>query len=112
MKRIGWSGQPRDATAGLASLARNAGASGVVCSPDEAATVRQLWSQAFIVTPGIRPEGAERGDQARVATPAAAIRAGADLLVVGRPVLEASDPVAAAAAIHAEIAEALRGTLL
>jgi orotidine-5'-phosphate decarboxylase len=88
--------------------ARAAGMDGVVASPAEAAAVRRVAGPAMlIVTPGIRPAGAAAGDQKRVATPAAAIRAGADYLVVGRPVTTAPDPNAAAAAIVAEIGEAM-----
>ena len=89
----------------LALLAREAGADGVIASPQEVALVREACGPDFlIVTPGIRPAGSARGDQARAATPAAARAAGADYLVVGRPVLEAADPAAAAAAIVREIA--------
>jgi orotidine-5'-phosphate decarboxylase len=92
----------------LAALAREAGVRGIVCSPHEVASLRAtLGPTAYLVTPGIRPAGADRGDQMRVATPAAAIAAGADLLVVGRPIREAADPRAAAAAIVAEIESAL-----
>ncbi len=82
--------------AGLASLAREAGCDGVVCSPREAAAMRALLGpEALVVTPGVRPSGDETGDQARVATPAEALEAGASHLVIGRPVTGAPDPVAA-----------------
>ncbi|HET9069573.1 MAG TPA: orotidine 5'-phosphate decarboxylase / HUMPS family protein, partial [Amaricoccus sp.] len=83
-----------------------AGADGVVASPREAAALRALPEAAgkLIVTPGIRPAGAAPGDQKRIATPAAALAAGADHLVIGRPVWAAPDPRAAARAILAEIA--------
>jgi orotidine-5'-phosphate decarboxylase len=84
-----------------------AGADGVIASPNEAARLRALPEAAgkLIVTPGIRPAGSASGDQKRIATPAAALAAGADHIVVGRPILTAPDPRAAAAAILAEIAE-------
>lgn len=87
-----------------AKLAREAGFDGVVCSAQEAAAIRKLVGpDTLIVTPGIRPAGADAGDQARVMTPARAIEAGADYIVVGRPVTKAGDPRAAAAAIVQEI---------
>jgi orotidine-5'-phosphate decarboxylase len=95
----------------LAALAREAGCDGVVASPREAARLRLALGRApLLVTPGIRPAGPGEGaadDQVRVATPAAAIRAGADLLVVGRPVTGAPDPARAAEAVLAEVAGAL-----
>jgi orotidine-5'-phosphate decarboxylase len=87
-----------------AAQARDIGVDGVVCAAEEAAKLRAVvGSRLALVTPGIRPAGAEAGDQKRVATPAAAIAAGADYLVVGRPIVAAADPKAAAAAIVAEI---------
>jgi orotidine-5'-phosphate decarboxylase len=81
---------------------------GSVCSPEEAAALRKIVGhQMHLVTPGIRPAGAATGDQKRIMTPGRAIAAGADYLVVGRPVLEAADPKAAAEAIVAEIEQAL-----
>ena len=79
------------------------GCQGFVCSALDIATVRQLAPSALLVTPGIRPEGAPADDQARVATPRAALDAGAGILVVGRPVTRAEDPVAAARALAASI---------
>lgn len=88
----------------LASLAVGAGAHGIVCSPQEAHQMRELLGpEALIVCPGIRPAGADVGDQARIATPAAAIAAGASKLVVGRPITKADDPAAAFEAIVAEL---------
>ncbi|MDX9868477.1 MAG: orotidine-5'-phosphate decarboxylase [Kiritimatiellia bacterium] len=93
----------------LGRLARESGADGIVCSPREVARLRAaLGADALLVTPGVRPAGAEVGDQKRVATPAAAVRDGSTHLVVGRPILEASDPCAAARAIAAEMAAAAR----
>jgi orotidine-5'-phosphate decarboxylase len=91
-----------------ARQAQAIGVDGLVCSPEEAAALRKIVGrQMSLVTPGIRPAGASVGDQKRIMTPARAIAAGADYLVVGRPVLEAADPRAAADAIQAEIAQAL-----
>jgi orotidine-5'-phosphate decarboxylase len=90
-----------------AAQARDIGVDGRVCSAEEAAGVRSIvGGRMALVTPGIRPAGAAAGDQKRVMTPARAIAAGADYLVVGRPILEASDPKAAAQSIVAEIAQA------
>ena len=94
----------------LARLAREAGCGGVVCSGAEARAVRQaVGPELRVVCPGVRPAGADAADQVRVVTPAGAIRAGADYVVVGRPIRDAADPVAAAQAIAAEIASALDG---
>lgn len=88
----------------LALLAHAAEADGVVASPQEVPLIREACGEHFlVVTPGIRPAGARAGDQARAATPAAALKAGADLLVVGRPVTEAADPAGAARAILREM---------
>jgi orotidine-5'-phosphate decarboxylase len=88
----------------LARLARAAGVDGVVASPHEVALLREACGKdLLIVAPGIRPAGARAGDQARAATPAAALTAGADYLVVGRPITEAKDPAAAARAIVREM---------
>lgn len=104
---IGFAGTPEAAAQRLAQLAVNSGVDGLVCSPREAEGLRRLLGPSpFLCTPGIRPAGAEKGDQARAETPAFAIRAGADLLVVGRPVHTAADPVAAARAIAEEVSSA------
>ncbi|MDI4666374.1 orotidine-5'-phosphate decarboxylase [Xanthobacter autotrophicus] len=90
-----------------AGQAREAGIAGVICAPTDAAMVRAiLGPDGRVVTPGVRPKGADVGDQKRIATPAEAIAAGADRIVVGRPVTAAEDPVAAAEAILAELAGA------
>jgi orotidine-5'-phosphate decarboxylase len=90
-----------------AAQAREIGVDGLVCSAEEAAALRSLvGTSMMLVTPGIRPAGAAAGDQKRVMTPARAIAAGADYLVVGRPIVEAADSRAAAEAIVAEIAAA------
>jgi orotidine-5'-phosphate decarboxylase len=100
----GYSGTAASLVERRAADARAAGMDGIVTSPAEAAKVRQIVGPAMaIVSPGIRPEGVESGDQKRVATPAAAIRAGADYLVVGRPITAAGDPRQAAAGIVGEI---------
>jgi orotidine-5'-phosphate decarboxylase len=90
-----------------AAQARDIGIDGLVCSGEEAAMLRPIvGSRMVLVTPGIRPAGADAGDQKRTMTPAAAIAAGADYLVVGRPIIAAPDPKAAAEAIVAEIKSA------
>jgi orotidine-5'-phosphate decarboxylase len=90
-----------------AAQAHDIGVDGLVCSAEEAASLRPIVGASMaLVTPGIRPAGADVGDQKRVMTPALAIAAGANYLVVGRPIVAASDPKAAAAAIVAEIAVA------
>jgi orotidine-5'-phosphate decarboxylase len=90
-----------------ASQARDLGVDGLVCSAEEAAKLRVVAGAGMtLVTPGIRPAGANRDDQKRIMTPAKAIAAGSDYLVVGRPIVQAADPKAAAEAIVAEIAQA------
>jgi len=94
--------------AARAAQARDTGVDGLVCSAEEAASLRGIVGPGMtLVTPGIRPAGSAGGDQKRIMTPAQAIEAGADYLVVGRPVLEARDPKAAADAIVAEIEQAM-----
>jgi orotidine-5'-phosphate decarboxylase len=105
---IGSSGDPAAQALRLARLALAAGVRGFVCSAAEVATLRrELGENVTLVTPGIRPAGGVVGDQKRVATPAAAIRAGSSLLVVGRPIRDDQDPRAAARRILDEIAEAI-----
>ncbi|MEU5881746.1 orotidine-5'-phosphate decarboxylase [Spirillospora sp. NPDC047279] len=97
---IGLAGPASDAVRRLAALAVDAGAQALVCSPQEAAAVRaEVGPDITLITPGVRPPGADTQDQARVATPEEALSAGADLLVIGRPITGAPDPGAAAAAI-------------
>ena len=101
---------PAELVVHRAMLAKEAGLDGVVASGQEARAIRDAAGDDFlIVTPGIRPEGGATDDQARIATPAKAIAAGADYLVVGRPIIAAPDPRAAAAAIGEEMARALAG---
>ncbi|WP_460448185.1 orotidine-5'-phosphate decarboxylase [Alsobacter sp. SYSU BS001988] len=98
----------KDLVARRARQARDLGAGGLILSPEELAAIRPLVGPGVdLVTPGVRPAGAALGDQKRAASPAAAIRAGADALVVGRPITQAADPRAAADAIVDEIAGAL-----
>jgi len=93
--------------AARASQARDTGVDGLVCSAEEAANLRNIVGAGMtLVTPGIRPAGSASGDQKRIMTPAKAINAGADYLVVGRPIVEAGDPKAVADAIVAEIESA------
>jgi orotidine-5'-phosphate decarboxylase len=105
---IGISESPADQVLRLARVAKQSGIPGLVCSAEEVQTLREeLGLEVQLVTPGIRPMGSVIGDQKRVATPAAAIRAGASALVVGRPITQAKDPARAAETILAEIASAL-----
>ena len=97
-----------DMVALRARQAKALGVDGLVCSPEEVASLRAIvGDQMSLVTPGIRPAGSAAGDQKRIMTPARAIKSGADYLVIGRPIMEAADPKAAADAIQAEIAQAL-----
>jgi orotidine-5'-phosphate decarboxylase len=111
MREVGIGGPPKDRVVKLAKLAKQAGVDGVVASVQEARAIRKACGRDFlIVTPGVRPQDklptAKGDDQARTATPTEAIRAGADFLVVGRPILAAPDPRAAAQAVVDEIAAA------
>jgi orotidine-5'-phosphate decarboxylase len=104
---VGQSAPAADQVVRLARLARASQLDGVVCSAHEAAPLRRALGPGFLlIVPGIRPPGADQGDQKRVMGPKDAIAAGADFLVVGRPITEASDPVSAARAIVADIAAA------
>ena len=103
---IGITASPAEQVFRLARLAQRSGIDGMVCSPEEVAILRrETGPKTLLVIPGIRPAGSAVGDQKRVATPAQAIRDGASLLVVGRPITRASDQAAAAQAILNEIAD-------
>lgn len=107
LREAGYALDVKTLAARRAQQARDLGVDGLVCSAEEAADLRAIVGPSMaLVTPGIRPEGAAAGDQKRIMTPAKAIAAGADYLVVGRPIVEAGDPAAVAAAIVAEIAQA------
>jgi orotidine-5'-phosphate decarboxylase len=109
LAKAGYAATVRELALLRAEQACEIGVDGLVCSPEEVSVLRDaVGNRLVLVCPGIRPTGADVGDQKRVATPAAAIGAGADYLVVGRPIIAASDPKAAAAAIIAEIAGATR----
>lgn len=112
LRRVGIGGTPESRSVSLARLAKQCGVDGVVASPKEVRRIRRACGRDFlIVVPGIRPAAGDSkrpDDQARVATPAEAIRAGADYLVVGRPITAAADPPAAARAIAEEVASALQ----
>lgn len=104
---VGISGTPAEQVMRLARLAKEAGINGLVCSADEVAALREeLGPEAFLVTPGIRPAGSPLDDQRRVATPEEAIRRGASMVVVGRPITRAPNPAEAARAILQEIESA------
>ena len=107
LKAAGYEMTVRRLVMGRADQARLLGVDGIVCAAGEAGGVRSvIGPHMVLVTPGIRPAGTEAGDQKRVMSPAAAIAAGADYLVVGRPIIAASDPQAAAEAIVEEISQA------
>jgi orotidine-5'-phosphate decarboxylase len=109
LREIGMEGSLGSRVAALARLARTAGMDGVVCSALEAPAVRREFGPDFkILVPGVRPASAAVNDQSRIATPADAVRAGADYLVVGRPITAAANPRTAALEIVAEIAGAER----
>ena len=104
LAEIGFSGTPRENVRRLAALAADSGLDGVVCSPLEAALLREERGSDFLlVTPGVRPASASLDDQKRVMTPADALAAGATHLVIGRPITAAEDPVAALDAINASL---------
>jgi orotidine-5'-phosphate decarboxylase len=104
LQQVGCSFPPDDQVQRLARLSKDNGLDGVVCSAQEAAALRAALGKDFLlVTPGIRPASADHGDQRRVATPAQAIAAGSNYLVIGRPITGQPDPAAALAAINAEL---------
>lgn len=104
LAEVGLHGTPAENVLRLASLSRDCGLDGVVCSPLEAADLRRRLGNAFrLITPGVRPAGSAQDDQRRVLTPAQAIAAGANYLVIGRPITQAPDPIAALEAINAEL---------
>jgi len=107
LRNDGIGGTMREAVLRRAKLAERASAVGIVCSPHEVADVRAASGRLALVVPGVRPSGAALGDQKRVATPARAIAAGADYLVVGRPIRDAENPAAVFSAIVGEVESAL-----
>jgi orotidine-5'-phosphate decarboxylase len=108
LRAIGLQATPAEQVVRLAKLTKDCGLAGVVCSPKEITLVREACGRDFLtVVPGIRPAGAAAGDQKRIMTPAEAAKAGADYIVVGRPILQADDPQGAARAVNAELAAAL-----
>jgi orotidine-5'-phosphate decarboxylase len=107
LRSVGISGSPASRALALSRLAKEAGLDGIVASAHEARAIRRACGRNFlIVVPGVRPASAWANDQSRAATPAEAIRAGADYLVIGRPITAASDPRAAALAIAKEVRSA------
>ncbi len=98
--RTGVSGTPHDQVMRLADLAHDAGLDGIVCSGQEVKAVHKQWKDGFLVVPGLRPGGKSNGDQKRVVTPRQARDDGASVLVIGRPISRADDPLAAAREIE------------
>lgn len=103
LARTGVAGSAHDQVLRLADLAQEAGLDGIVCSGHEVAAVHKRWKNGYLVVPGLRPADAALGDQKRAVTPRAARDAGASVLVIGRPISRAEDPVAAARAIEATL---------
>jgi orotidine-5'-phosphate decarboxylase len=104
LNELGLQGGPGENAIRLAALARDAGCAGVVCSAHEVRDLKRFFGEDFLtLTPGIRPAGSAHGDQKRVTTPAEAAASGTDYIVVGRPIVEAADPLAAAKAILEEM---------
>ncbi|MEN8801612.1 MAG: orotidine-5'-phosphate decarboxylase [Thiogranum sp.] len=110
LRELGVHADPGEQVLRLATLAKASGLDGVVCSPQEAALLREEFGEDFrLVTPGIRPKGAAMDDQSRVLTPADAIRSGSDYLVMGRPITGAEDPVSVLNHINQELTAAIGG---
>lgn len=103
LQRTGIGGTPHDHVIRLSDLARDAGIDGIVCSGKEVAQAHERWQDGFFVVPGLRPAGSMVGDQKRVVTPRQARDDGASILVIGRPISRADDPVQAARAIEATL---------
>jgi len=101
---MGIAGSAAEQVKRLAGLAQDAGIDGIVCSGEEVAAVRAAWPEGFLVVPGVRPPGADVADQKRVVTPRQALDLGASVLVIGRPITEASNPVRAIEEIAASLA--------
>lgn len=111
LAETGVTSDPPEQVARLVRLGAAAKIGGIVCSPLEIHTVREIVGRkCLIVTPGVRPAGADHGDQSRVLTPGDAIRSGSDFLVIGRPILAAPDPANAFEAIESEVADAMART--
>ena len=106
---LGIERSPADQVARLAWIARDAGVDGIVCSGAEVAQAKAAWPNGFFVVPGIRPAGADVGDQKRVVTPASALDDGASVLVIGRPITGAADPAATIAEIAASLKKEVIG---
>lgn len=105
LAEIGWAVSPAEQVSRLAALTQDSGLDGVVCSSKEVTELRRERGQDFLlVTPGIRPAGADAGDQKRIMTPKEALAAGSSYLVIGRPITQAKDPVATLSAINRELA--------
>lgn len=106
LQGVGLTGSPEENVSRLAVLARDAGLDGVVCSAQEAASLRSLVGDNFLlVTPGVRPVGSSADDQRRIMTPVDAVKAGASYLVIGRPVTQSDDPTQTLLTINSELAE-------
>ena len=103
LEEVGVQGSPADQVARLASLARDSGIDGIVCSGAEVTQTKSFWPDGFFVVPGVRPAGADVGDQKRVVTPAEALQRGASVVVIGRAITDAADPAAAMMDIAASL---------